>query len=228
MLAMILAAGRGDRLRPLTDSTPKPLIEVGGKPLLQWHIERLRDAGIREMVINSAWLSEQIVAFAGDGERFGVRITHSVEGPGGLETAGGIIKALPHLGKSDEDCFVVVNADTFMDVDYRTLLAEPHASELARLFLVPNPAHHKEGDFDLAENGKVHMGSGYTFSGAAVYRVGAFRGHRAERVPLRPYFEQWSTHNAMCGSLLEGAWFDVGTVERLEQVRAYWNSKQAS
>ena len=219
MRAMILAAGRGERLRPLTDTCPKPLIAVGGKPLIVWHIEKLKAAGIDEIVVNSAWLSEKIVAFLGDGSAFGVHIMHSIEGPGGLETAGGIIKALPLLG---DEPFVVVNGDTFMDADYRQFMqVEITPACLGCLFLVPNPPHHLQGDFSLQASSAIIRGGAYTFSGAALYRKEAFAALSVERLPLRPLFDQWIAHGQLCGRMLQGKWFDVGTRERLEQTAAY-------
>ncbi len=218
MRAMILAAGRGERLRPLTDTTPKPLIRVGGRPLIEWHISKLKAAGIREIVVNSAYLSEQIVTTLGDGAQYGVRIFHSVEGEQGLETAGGIIKALPLLG---EQPFVVVNGDTFMDADYGQLVRAQLQGAWALLFMVENPAHHQQGDFSLRPDGALSFGGGYTFSGAALYDPRAFEGETAARKPLRPFFERFIAQHRIRGQLLRGQWFDVGTVERLNGVEQY-------
>lgn len=224
MRAMILAAGRGERLRPLTDKLPKPLVEVGGKPLMLWHIEKLKAIGISEIVVNSAHLSEKIVDYLKDGSAFGVKITHSAECPGGLETAGGIIKALPHLG----DEFLVVNGDTFIDADYEDFLSAGIPEGMfGRVFLTENPPHNLKGDFSLHEDGTVSMGPGYTFSGAALYRAEAFSGFKEERLPLRPFFERWTAQGKLAGALINGKWFDVGTYERLENVRAYLMEKSA-
>lgn len=217
MRAMILAAGRGERLRPLTDHCPKPLIKVGGIPLICRHIEKLKAAGIREIVVNSAWLSSMIVDFLGDGSRFGVSIVHSVEGPGGLETAGGIIKALPHLGET----FVTINGDTLIDGDYRQFLQPPDRDFQACLYLVPNPAHHPGGDFSLGKGSAMIRGGEYTFSGAAVYRAAVFAGRREERLPLRPVFDELIAAGTLQGRLTAGQWFDVGTLQRLQQVEDY-------
>lgn len=170
MKAMILAAGRGERLRPITDTCPKPLVKVGGKELLVWHIEKLKQVGITDILINSAYLSEKIVDFIGDGSKFGVKVTHSVEGASGLETAGGIIKALPFFEGQD---FLVVNGDTFIDADYKQFLEPLENEYLARLYLVDNPPHNQKGDFKI-EDGKCYRGSDYTFSGTAVYKTKAF------------------------------------------------------
>lgn len=217
MRAMILAAGRGERLRPITDTIPKPLVSVGGKELLVRHIESLKKAGIGEIVVNSAWLSEKIVAFLGDGSRFGVSVTHSVEEGRGLETAGGIIKALPFF---EGEPFLVVNGDTLINADYREFTRDIPAPGEACLFLVPNPAHHPEGDFALRE-GKVVRGGDYTFSGCALYTPEVFAGMRVERVPLRPIFDKLIEKNRLKGRVLNGSWFDVGTAQRLKEADAY-------
>jgi len=151
MKAMILAAGRGERLRPLTLQTPKPLLDVGGKPLIQWHLERLASAGITEVVINTAWLGEQIEHAVGDGNRFGLRVRYSREGTP-LETLGGIRHALPLL-EGDGDDFLVINGDIWSDFDLSPLLSipEPERDTLATLVLVANPAHHEQGDFILTD-----------------------------------------------------------------------------
>ncbi|MBQ9273876.1 MAG: nucleotidyltransferase family protein [Succinivibrio sp.] len=230
MRAMLLAAGRGERLRPLTDVTPKPLIKVGGKPLLQWHLERLYAAGVREVVINSAHLGEQIVEFAGDGSRFGLKISHSQEPPGGLETLGGIVKALPFLG---DEPFLVVNSDIYTDADYGDFVRaaaalspqENGTAPLGVLFLTDNPPHHPQGDFALQNPAllpsAVIKGGAYTFSGIALYHPGAFAGFDAARRPLRPLFDRMIEQGTLAGDILKGRWFDVGTAERLAQTEAY-------
>ncbi len=232
MRALILSAGRGERLRPLTDSCPKPLIALAGKPLLQWHIEKLRAAGITEIVINSAWLGSMIVDFAGDGSAFGVRISHSREGAGGLETAGGIIKALPLLTAGAEEFFLTVNGDTLIDGDYAQLLqAVPYLQQYsdlqAFLFLTANPEHHRQGDFSLAAGSPsaIIKGGDYTFSGAAVYRKSAFAGLPEQRLPLRPLFDKWVQSGQLGGRVLAGKWFDVGTIQRLQQAEAYLSAR---
>ena len=216
--AMILAAGRGERLRPLTDTTPKPLIDAGGVPLIVRHIKALKEAGITDIVVNSAWLSDKIVNFLGDGKQFGVHITHSVEGPGGLETAGGIIKALPYLS----DTFLVVNGDTYMDVSYAKFLQRklPH-NICARLYLVKNPAHNLKGDFALGEDGLVQYGNSYTFIGTAVYRKTAFAHMNVCRLKLRPLFDKWIAAGALQGCVFDVPWFDAGTIERLNIINEY-------
>ena len=217
MKAMILAAGRGERLRPITDTCPKPLVKVGGKELLVWHIEKLKQVGITDILINSAYLSEKIVDFIGDGSKFGVKVTHSVEGASGLETAGGIIKALPFFEGKD---FLVVNGDTFIDADYKQFLEPLEAEYLARLYLVDNPPHNQKGDFKI-EDGKCYRGSDYTFSGTAVYKTKAFLNMPIEKKPLLPLFLKWSQIHELSAKPLCGKWFDVGTIERLNQVNSY-------
>lgn len=217
MKAMILAAGRGERLRPITDTCPKPLVKVGGKELLVWHIEKLKQVGITDILINSAYLSEKIVDFIGDGSKFGVKVTHSVEGASGLETAGGIIKALPFFEGKD---FLVVNGDTFIDADYKQFLEPLEIEYLARLYLVDNPPHNQKGDFKI-EDGKCYRGSDYTFSGTAVYKTKAFLNMPIEKKPLLPLFLKWSQIHELSAKPLCGKWFDVGTIERLNQVNSY-------
>ena len=214
---MILAAGRGERLRPITDTCPKPLVKVGGKELLVWHIEKLKQVGITDILINSAYLSEKIVDFIGDGSKFGVKVTHSVEGASGLETAGGIIKALPFFEGKD---FLVVNGDTFIDADYKQFLEPLEIEYLARLYLVDNPPHNQKGDFKI-EDGKCYRGSDYTFSGTAVYKTKAFLNMPIEKKPLLPLFLKWSQIHELSAKPLCGKWFDVGTIERLNQVNSY-------
>lgn len=217
MKAMILAAGRGERLRPITDTCPKPLVKVGGKELLVWHIEKLKQVGITDILINSAYLSEKIVDFIGDGSKFGVKVTHSVEGASGFETAGGIIKALPFFEGQD---FLVVNGDTFIDADYKQFLEPLENEYLARLYLVDNPPHNQKGDFKI-EDGKCYRGSDYTFSGTAVYKTKAFLNMPIEKKPLLPLFLKWSQIHELSAKPLCGKWFDVGTIERLNQVNSY-------
>lgn len=217
MKAMILAAGRGERLRPITDTCPKPLVKVGGKELLVWHIEKLKQVGITDILINSAYLSEKIVDFIGDGSKFGVKVTHSVEGASGLETAGGIIKALPFFEGQD---FLVVNGDTFIDADYKQFLEPLENEYLARLYLVDNPPHNQKGDFKI-EDGKCYRGSDYTFSGTAVYKTKAFLNMPIEKKPLLPLFLKWSQIHELSAKPLCGKWFDVGSIERLNQVNSY-------
>jgi MurNAc alpha-1-phosphate uridylyltransferase len=212
MKAMVLAAGRGERLRPLTDSTPKPLLEVRGEPLLGWHLRALARAGVREVVINLAWLGGQVRARIGDGAAYGLHVQYSPEPEGALETGGGIFQALPLLGPAP---FLVVNGDTYTDIDFARLAIAPQ--ELAHLVLVPNPAHHPHGDFALRD-GRVHTQGDprCTYSGIGIFRPELFAGCLPGRFPLLPLLQQAIAAQALGGELHAGAWTDVGTVERLE------------
>jgi MurNAc alpha-1-phosphate uridylyltransferase len=215
--AMILAAGRGERMRPLTDSTPKPLLPVCGKPLIQHHIEALRDAGVRDLVINHAWLGEKIEQALGDGAQFDVRIRYSAEGDA-LETGGGIFKALPLLGAEP---FVVVNGDIMTDFSYRHLPAEPDG--MAHLVMVPNPPHNESGDFSL-KNRYILPDNGhkYTFSGIGLYRPEMFADCSAGKFPLAPILRRYMSDHQVTGEVHRGLWMDIGTPERLEYINAHF------
>jgi MurNAc alpha-1-phosphate uridylyltransferase len=211
MKAMILAAGRGERMRPLTDFIPKPLLEVGGKPLIVHHLEALRAAGIREVVINLAHLGEKIRAVLGDGHAFGLTIAYSREPQGALETGGGILQALPLLGKGP---FVVVNGDVWTDYPFSRLPVSPPG--LAHLVLVDNPPQHPEGDFALC--GERVMSSGtsrLTFSGISVLRPVLCAQCAPGRFPLTPLLRQVMAQGQVSGEYYGGAWFDIGTSQRL-------------
>jgi len=211
---MILAAGRGERLRPLTDTTPKPLLTVRGKPLIEWHLEALARAGVREAVINLSWLGAQIRAALGDGARWGMRIHYSEEGAVALETGGGIFRALPRLGPEP---FLIVNGDVFTDFD----LAQLHLREgdHAQLVLVPNPPQHPAGDFAL-EAGRVGEGAGerLTYAGIGLYVPALFAGCVDGRFPLLPLLRRAIAGRRLGGQRHDGQWSDVGTLERLRQV----------
>lgn len=218
---MILAAGRGERMRPLTDHTPKPMLPVGGKPLLFRHLEKLANAGFRSVVINHAHLGEQIESAVGDGNRWNLEIRFSPEAQA-LETAGGIRKALPLLR---EEAFAVVNADVYSNYDY-TCLAEAlrnmQAATLAHLVLVDNPAHHPEGDFSLKGN-RVYAGGKklLTFSGIGVYRAALFNPVAAgTRHPLAPLLREQMVLGKVTGEHFLGEWDDVGTPQRLADLEA--------
>jgi len=221
MHAMILAAGRGERMRPLTDATPKVLLLAGGKPLLQWHLERLRSAGFQRIVINHAWLGEQIEQALGDGSRFGLRIDYSREAQA-LETAGGIVNALPLLGKGP---FLVVNGDVYSEFDFSSLVQRlavtGGTNVLAHLVLVDNPMHHPDGDFALLTNGSV-VDDGrtrLTFSGIGLYRPELFGGlSTGTRAPLAPLLRAAMARGAVSGERYDGLWFDVGTPARLMEL----------
>lgn len=214
MKAMILAAGLGTRMRPLTLSLPKPLIPVAGKPLIEYHLERLAMAGFSEVVINHAWLGEKIEQALGNGRRWGLRIYYSPETEP-LETAGGIVHALPHL--TDGECpFVVINADVLVDLDFSTLALAP--GDLAHLVLVDNPAHHPKGDFGLERGRVLNEGARcYTFAGVSVLSPMLFDGCAPGASPLAPLLRQAIAQQKVSGQLLDGRWVDVGTPERLKQ-----------
>lgn len=216
MRAMILAAGRGQRLRPLTDHTPKPLLDVGGKSLLEYTLERLSAAGYREIVINLGHLGEQIPPRLGDGSRWGVRIHYSQEPPGALETAGGIRHALPWLCPDDTDNpFLVVNGDLWCDHPlHPPSLAMP---TLAHLVLVPNPEHHPDGDFALTPSGYLSLQDHprWTFSGIGWYRPQLFRPLPPGPRPLAPLLRAAIAQQQVTGTIHHGRWLDVGTPERL-------------
>lgn len=221
MRAMILAAGRGERMRPLTDVCPKPLLNVAGTPLIGWHLKRLAAAGVRKIVINHAWLGHMIEAQLGNGADYDVEIVYSAEGTA-LETAGGIARALSLLGREP---FLVVSADIFCEFDFARLLplAEQMAAEssrLAHLVLVPNPAHHPEGDFGL-KDGKACMEGGerMTFSGIALYRPDLFLGVNPDQpARIAPLLKAAAAMGKVTAERFDGYWLDVGTAERLEEV----------
>ncbi len=211
MRAMILAAGRGERMRPLTDHTPKPLLSVAGRPLIAHHLEALAAAGVTDVVINISWLGEQIRSALGGGERWGLRLHYSDEGAQALETGGGIFNALPLLGDGP---FLVVNGDVWTDYPLARLLREP--AGLGHLVLVPNPPHHQEGDFAL-QDGRV-LGTGgerLTFSGIGVYRPELFAGCRPGPFRLAPLLHEAAAAGHLQGECYRGRWFDIGTPERL-------------
>ncbi len=214
-VAMILAAGRGERMRPLTDHTPKPLLTVHDKPLIVWHIERLKKAGITQLVINHAHLGEQIEQALGDGLSLGVSIAYSPEETA-LETGGGIARALPLLG---EQPFLVVNGDVWTDIDYSALALDE--DDLAHLVLVSNPSHNPKGDFAL-NNGRVAAEGAdkLTFSGIGLYQPRLFAGQSEERFPLAPLLRNAMSQNKVSGLHHQGIWTDVGTPERLAEINA--------
>lgn len=214
MKAMILAAGRGERMRPLTDHTPKPLLRAGGKMLVEYHLEALVRAGITEIVINHAHLGAQIETALGDGADYGARINYSPEPDGALETGGGIQRALPWLGVGP---FLVVNGDIWTDFDYACL--PQYIDTRAHLVLVDNPEQHPEGDFCLRE-GMVSEGTGprLTFSGIGLYHATLFAGCMPGRFPLAPLLRGAMTQGQVSGMHYRGRWSDVGTPQRLDQL----------
>jgi|TARA_B110000438_G_scaffold295080_1_gene337521 MurNAc alpha-1-phosphate uridylyltransferase len=234
MKAMILAAGRGERMRPLTDNCPKPLLTVNGLPLIVHHIKNLVAAGIKDIVINHAWLGQKIVDYLGCGQQFSANISYSEE-PVALETAGGIIKALPMLVEHENDVFMVINGDIYCDFNLKQL---PRLGEEfnAHLLLVNNPEHNPKGDFQLVEgvltNPKNNHHETYTFSGIALYRKSFFKQDAATQEstllqpvqeqqliqPLAPMLRAGAEQGKVSASLMTNAWTDVGTPERLAEL----------
>jgi N-acetyl-alpha-D-muramate 1-phosphate uridylyltransferase len=219
---MLLAAGRGERLRPLTDTVPKALVEAGGKPLIAWHLERLAAAGCREAVINVSHLGERIVERIGDGGRFGLSVAYSREAER-LETAGGIAQALRLLGSEP---FVLVNADVYCDYRLGRLFGRALGARLAHLVLVPNPAHRARGDFGLVADAVKSDGSPrYTYAGIAVVSPRLVESVKpGEKAPLAPLLYAAADRGLMSGELYRGLWQDVGTLERLAELEALLGS----
>ena len=232
MIAMLLAAGRGERMRPLTDRVPKPLLEAGGKPLIVWHIESLARAGITGLVVNHAHLGAQIEAALGDGSRYGVRIRYSDEGTA-LETAGGIAHALPLLG---DEPFAVINSDIWCDYDFALLPQRAAAlqagGDMAHLVLVDNPPHHPNGDFALSGNRIYALPTSpfplpalLTFSGIGVYRPALFGNiPRGGSAPLAPLLREQIAAGRIGGEHHRGLWVDVGTPQRLSELDSQLHS----
>jgi MurNAc alpha-1-phosphate uridylyltransferase len=218
---MILAAGRGERMRPLTDRTPKPLLPVAGKPLIVWHLERLARAGIRDIVINHAHLGDQIEALLDDGAAWDASIHYSEEPPGALETAGGIANAMPLLGTQlSNESFLVVNGDIWCDLDFATL--PPLADhDLAHLVLVANPEHNAGGDFDLQDDRVRSVPPRLTFAGIGIYRPELFATvERGKPAKLAPLLREAMAEDRVSGQIHTGRWVDVGTPERLAALDA--------
>lgn len=217
MKAMILAAGRGERLRPLTDTLPKPLVKVAEQSLIEYHLYSLAKAGITEVIINCSWLAEKIMATLGDGSRYGLTIEYSLEAGSPLETAGGIIQV---LDKFSNEAFIVVNGDIWTDYDFSTLPKD--FSGLAHLVLVDNPEHNTKGDFAL-DSGKhtnklSTSGNLLTFSGIAVYKPELFTKLSKGIRPLGPLLRDAIEQQQVTGEYYSGAWFDVGTLQRLTEI----------
>ena len=227
--ALIFAAGLGERMRPLTERTPKPLLRAGGKPLIVWHLEKLAAAGVNYVAINTSHLAEQFPETLGDGSRWGLRIRYAYEGPAPLETGGGLLNALPLLGPEP---VLAISGDVWCDADFAALPAEPEGA--AHLLMVANPAHHPEGDFRLDAQGRLHADGGprLTYSGIGVFRRELLDGWRAAlgdapgaaeqppRFKLRPLLEAAMARGGLRGSLHRGRWTDVGTPERLARLDA--------
>ncbi len=210
---MLLAAGKGERLRPLTETLPKALVEVGGVPMIERHLDALRRAGIETVIINLGWLGATLVERLGSGERFGVQIIYSDEGENILETGGGIVRALPFLGREP---FLVVNADIVTDVDFGGVSLPDDAD--THLVLVPRPDDRETGDFGLEHGRLVNEPPDYVFSGVAVYRPDFFSGCGVERFSVAPMLRAAADEGRASAELHEGFWADVGTPERLARV----------
>ena len=227
--ALIFAAGLGERMRPLTERTPKPLLVVGGKPLIVWHLEKLAAIGVNYVAINTSHLAEQFPEVLGDGSRWGLRIRYVYEGPVPLETGGGLLNALPLLGSEP---VLTISGDVWCDADFAALPVEPEGH--GHLLMVTNPEHHPTGDFRLDAQGRLHAGGEprLTYSGIGVFRrelldgwpeaVGDVAGVEAKppRFKLRPLLEAAMVQGALCGSLHRGRWTDVGTPQRLAELDA--------
>jgi MurNAc alpha-1-phosphate uridylyltransferase len=213
---MILAAGRGERLRPLTDSVPKALVEVRGQSLLERHLQAMKDAGVETVVINLGWLGEQIAARVASGGDYGLNVIYSPEDDGVLETGGGIHRALPMLGREP---FLVVNADIFTDMPMP--IANFDEQTLGKLILVPTPAHKAHGDFDIVD-GRLRNGEQpqLTFSGVAIYRPEFFADCKSGRFSVAPMLRAAANANQLAASEYSGTWVDAGTIERLEALNS--------
>jgi N-acetyl-alpha-D-muramate 1-phosphate uridylyltransferase len=232
MKAILFAAGRGERMRPLTDHTPKPLLLAGGKPLIVWHIEKLVAAGVNAIVINTAHLGQKMVAQLGDGKQFGAEISYSREElssiGAALETAGGIRYALPLL---DEDAFIAISADVFTDFDYGPFvnIAKSLGHGQAYTVLVPNPEHHPMGDFSINERSKevtdkTNEGPSFTFSGIAAYHPSLFKDLPSPSVSkLAPLLREAMLRKKVHGEVFSGLWFDIGTPTRLDELNHLLN-----
>ncbi len=215
MRAMILAAGRGERMRPLSDRIPKPLLSVAGRPLIEYHLIRLADAGYKDIVINLAWLGEKIRQSLGDGSRFGVRIHYSPEPPGGLETAGGIRRALSLLGDAP---FLAISADIWCD---HPLAPHDLGDDLGHLVLVDNPPHHPQGDFSLdGDRVSLYGDRRLTYSGIGFFSPELFAGLQEKSGPLAPVLRRAMRKGRVRGEYHRGEWMDVGTPERLRRLRS--------
>lgn len=216
MKAMILAAGRGERMRPLTDNTPKPLLKVAGKPLIEYHLHALHDAGVKEVIVNVAYLGGKIIDALGDGRAYRLNVTYSDEGNTPLETAGGIIHALPQLG---HEPFLIVNADIWTDFSFQSLPRQ--LSSLAHLVMVDNPDHHPQGDFALAD-GILHAEGEHklTYSGIGLYHPALFAGCEPGKRPLLPLLQKAMRAGKVSGQHFTGRWLDIGTPERLQALNS--------
>ena len=223
MKAMILAAGRGERMRPLTDTTAKPLLEVAGKPLIQYHIEALAKAGIGDVVINLAWQGALLRAALGDGSRLGVRIVYSDEGDAALETGGGIFNALPLLGNAP---FLVVSGDVWTDYPLTRAGSCLAADDVAHFVVVPNPDFHATGDFGLRDGRMTDRGERYTYANIGVFTPEFFSGCRPGRFALAPLMYEWIGKGRVSGELYAGGWHNIGTPAQLAQLDSDLRAEQ--
>lgn len=218
MKAMLLAAGYGNRLRPLTDHTPKPLVSIGGKPLIVHHLEKLAKAGFRDVVINLGHLGAKIPEALGDGSSWGLSIAYSDEGPEPLETGGGLTKALPLLG---DEPFAVVNGDVWCDLDFSTIPQTLPRGDLATLYLVPKPDWRERGDFSISQSRVVETDSPeFLYAGIAIYHPNILEGAKVEKFSIVPRLKDAISRNLIGGILFDGEWDDVGTPERLSGLQA--------
>jgi N-acetyl-alpha-D-muramate 1-phosphate uridylyltransferase len=217
MRAMILAAGRGERMRPLTDTLPKPLLEVGGKPLIHYHLEALGQAGIRDIVVNLAWQGELIRRALGDGKRFGVQIRYSDEPAGALETGGGILAALPLLGPGP---FLVISGDIWSDFALASCIDRLAADDVAHFVVAPNPGFHAQGDFGLESGRLVDRAPRFTYANIGVLRAEFFAGRQPGRFALAPLMFEWIRQGRVSGELFLGRWHNLGTPMQLAELDA--------
>lgn len=215
MKAMILAAGRGERMRPLTDECPKPLLRAGDKPLLQYHLEALARAGIQEVLINLAWKGAMIRETFGDGRALGLRIQYSDEGTAALETGGGIFKALPQLGPEP---FLVVSGDVWTDFDFASVATQLSAADLAHFVLVPNPPFHQKGDLGVVEGRIMDAEPRYTYANIGVFRPEFFAACSPGKFALAPLMFAAARAGRVSGELYTGRWFNVGTPQQLAEL----------
>lgn len=215
MKAMILAAGRGERMRPLTDATPKPLLQAGSRCLIEYHLENLAEAGFKDVIINVAWLGQQIIDAIGNGDRYKLNIHYSNEGDQALETGGGIYKALPLLG---DEPFLVVNGDVWTDYPFEKLRSFK-LKDKAHLVLINNPEHNLQGDFSISDGRLINDASEkFTFSGIGIYSKEFFITSSDGKYPLAPIIRNHIDSNEISGEVYQGKWIDIGTPQRLEDL----------
>lgn len=225
MKAMILAAGRGERMRPLTDTMPKPLLPVGGKPLIQFHIEALAACGVQDIVINLAWHGALLREALGDGSRLGVRLQYSDEGDAALETGGGVFKALPLLGDAP---FIVVSGDVWSDYPLGWLLSRLKGEDVAHFVLVHNPDYHKRGDFGLRDDRLTDDGERLTYANIGVFHPAFFAGCKSGRFSLAPVMRERIREGRVSGELFVGRWFNLGTPAQLAELDALLRTRTAA